>query len=252
MKRLLLAAAVFAAVLLAATPALAQTAQLQIIHNAPDPAAAEVDIYVNGDRLLDDFAFRAATPFVEVPAGVELNVAVAPGGSSSADDALATFPVTLRSGGTYLAIAIGVLDPSAFDLPAGQEAGFTLLLQDARTHAAQRGAVSLLAVHGVPDAPAVDIVRGTGGVLVEDLPYGEAAGYISVPPAIYALGLTPADATTQLVRSYANLKALGGGAAVVLASGFIASDVMDAPGFALIAVLADGTVIELPILASAL
>lgn len=235
-----------------AAPSAAQTAQLQVIHNAPDPAAAEVDIYVNGDRLLDDFAFRSATPFVEVPAGVELTVAVAPPTSTSADEALATFPVTLESGGHYLAVATGLLDPSGFDLPEGRMAGFTLVLEDARMHAGRQGTVSLLAMHGVPDAPTVDIVRAEGSTLVDDLDYGEAAGYIDVPPAVYSISLTPADADTRLVTAYANLKPLEGGAAVVLASGFINSDAMGAPGFALLAVLPDGTVMRLPIIASAL
>lgn len=251
MKRLSFLAAL-AALLLASTPASAQTARLQVIHNSPDPAAAEVDVYVNGDRLLDDFAFRAATPFVEVPAGVELSVAVAPGTSTSVDDALATFPVTLEHGGAYLAVATGVLDPSAFSLPAGRDAAFTLVLEEARTEAGTRGTVSLLVLHGVPDAPTVDVVRGTGDVLVDDLAYAATSGYLDVPPGVYALGLTPADGDARLVQSYANLRPLEGGAAAVLASGFIAAADPNAPGFALLAVLPDGTVMELPILASAL
>ena len=53
-------------------PAVVPTARLQVIHNAADPLASEVDIYVNGDLLLDNFAFRTATPFVTVPATVPL------------------------------------------------------------------------------------------------------------------------------------------------------------------------------------
>ena len=43
------------------------TARLQVIHNAADPAAATVDIYVNNTLFIDDFNFRTATPFVDVP-----------------------------------------------------------------------------------------------------------------------------------------------------------------------------------------
>ena len=50
-------------------------------HNAADPAASSVDVYVNGTLQLDNFAFRAATPLVDVPAGVPVNIGVAPGTS---------------------------------------------------------------------------------------------------------------------------------------------------------------------------
>ena len=71
------------------------TARLQVIHNAADPLASEVDVYVNGDLLLDNFAFRTATPFVTVPAGVTLNIGVAPSTSTSANDTIKNIPVVL-------------------------------------------------------------------------------------------------------------------------------------------------------------
>ncbi|MDI6400824.1 hypothetical protein QLX67_02365, partial [Balneolaceae bacterium ANBcel3] len=54
------------------TNASTSTARAQIIHNSADPAAAVVDVYVNGDLFYDSLAFRAATPFVDVPAETEL------------------------------------------------------------------------------------------------------------------------------------------------------------------------------------
>ena len=65
-----------------AFPSVSQ-ARLQVIHNAADKAAASVDVYLwNGDEnelvvKLDDFAFRTATPFVDVPAGDSLAVIIA-------------------------------------------------------------------------------------------------------------------------------------------------------------------------------
>ena len=150
-----------AAMLLAiGTGAQAGVAQLQVIHNSADPAAEMVDVYVNGDLLLDDFAFRTATPFVEVPAGVELNIGVAPSTSMSPSEILATFPVTLAHGGKYVVMANGVLDPNAFaGNPDGKATGFNLYVKDhARTSARWHRYVDLVAFHGATDAPTVDIL----------------------------------------------------------------------------------------------
>ncbi len=73
----------------------AQTARLQVIHNAADPAADSVDIYLNGSLLLNNFKFRAATPFIDAPAGTPINIGVAPASSNSAADTIKNFRVTL-------------------------------------------------------------------------------------------------------------------------------------------------------------
>ena len=49
-----------------ALPAM-NVARLQVIHNAADPAADRVDIYVNDKLLRDDFEFRTATEFMDAP-----------------------------------------------------------------------------------------------------------------------------------------------------------------------------------------
>ena len=92
----------------------ANNARLQIIHNAADPAVDTVDIYVNGQLLLDDFQFRSATPFMDVPGNVMLNVGVAPGNSTSMNDTLKNFEFTFKPGRTYVAVANGVLDSINF------------------------------------------------------------------------------------------------------------------------------------------
>ena len=236
-----------------ALPTDAPTARLQVIHNAADPAAAEVDIYVNGDRLLDDFAFRAATPFIDVPAGVTLNVGVAPGNSNSADDALAVFPLTLADGQTYVAMATGLLDPGAFaDNPGGADIGFTVVPLAGARERGYWGRVAVTAFHGATDAPAVDIRKvtsqGRGAALIKDLSYGEFSGYALLRARPYILQVTPAGQPQTVVASFqADLGGLGGGAAVVFASGFLdPSGNNDGAAFGLFAALTNGTVVTLP------
>ena len=73
-----------------------QLARLQVIHNAADVNAASVDIYLNGALLLDNFAFREATPFIDAPAGVEINIGVAGPNSASVADTIKNFTADIR------------------------------------------------------------------------------------------------------------------------------------------------------------
>jgi hypothetical protein len=246
--------AVLALVLLTAmsTAASATTARLQVIHNAADPGAAVVDIYVNGDLFIDEFAFRAATEFRTVPAGVELNIGVAPGGDSTPGDIIATIPVTLAAGKTYVAVANGVLDPTMFAAnPDGKSIGFTLLARDRiREGARWSSLVDIIALHGATDAPTVDILARDSwwNPLVDNLSYGEFSGYRTLFAKKYILDVTPGNDNSTVVASFvADLSGLRGGAAVVFASGFLdPSANKGGEGFGLFAALPNGVVVELP------
>ena len=49
--------------LLMVSSSIAQTTtRLQVIHNAADPSASVVDVYVNGNLAIDDFQFRKVKP----------------------------------------------------------------------------------------------------------------------------------------------------------------------------------------------
>ena len=230
-------------------------ARLQVIHNAADPAASEVDIYVNEALLLNDFAFRAATPYIDVPAGVELVIGVAPGTSTGPGDILATFPVTLDVNETYAVIANGVLDPSMFAAnPDGLDIAFTLFAKaGAREAAMDPTLVDFFALHGSTDAPTVDVIARGVATLVDDAAYGDMTGYVSVPPASYILDVTPGADNTTIVASFeADLSGLAGGAAVVFASGFLTpADNQNGAAFGLFAALPNGTVVEFPALTTA-
>ena len=223
-------------------------ARLQVIHNAADPAAASVDIYADGELLLDNFGFRQATEYIDVPAGVELNIGVAPSTSASASDTLKNFTVTLQNGETYLAVANGVLNPSSFAAnPDAVSTGFTLFLTNGMREAAlNANEVDFRVIHGASDAPTVDVFAGAS-VLVDNAPYAAITPYISVPAADYVLDVKPAADNSVTVASYsAPLTGLAGQSTVVLASGFLNPAAnQGGEAFTLIAVLADGTVIPL-------
>jgi hypothetical protein len=235
--------------LLPAAPAPSLTARVQIIHNAADPAAALVDIYLGDDLALDDFAFRSATPYLDLPAGVEVAIGVAPSTSTSAADAIAVFPVTLADGETYSVIANGVLDPGSFAAnPDGRATAFGLWIrQESREEAQDTGAVEFFVVHGATDAPGVDVVARDVATLVPDAKYGDITDYIAVSPSAYTLDIKAAGTETVVASFAADLSGLTGGAGSVLASGFLdASANGGGAAFGLLLVLPDGSTSLLP------
>lgn len=232
----------------------AQTARLQVIHNAADPAANVVDIYLNGSKLLDDFAFRAATPFIDAPANQEIEIGVAPGTSSSVEDVIASFKVTLMEGKKYIAVANGVLDPASFaPNPDGLNTAFNLFIkEDAQESAMTSGNVEFAVMHGSTDAPTVDIVARGVATLVDDAPYTAITNYISVPAADYTIDINDASGTVTVATFTAPLSGLANGAAFVLASGFLTPSAnQNGEAFGVIAVLPDGMVLELPAITTA-
>ena len=228
-------------------PAAPAPARLQVIHNAADPAAAVVDVYVNDALLLDDFAFRTATPFIDVPANTELTVAVAPGTSASAADAVFSQAYTLPAGSTTQLIANGVLDPAQFEAnPDGVSTAFQLLVgADAQEAASNPAEVDVRVVHGATDAPTVD-VRSGGAILVDDAAYTDVTGYLMLVPAAYTLDITTA-AGGAVASFQADLSGAAGAAVTVLASGFLSpANDQNGPAFGLLAVFADGITALLP------
>ncbi len=220
------------------------TARVQVIHNSPDDIAEEVDIYLNGALLLDDFAFRTATPFIDAPAGVDIEIAVAPSTSMDVTDAIATFPLTLASRSKYIVVADGItgLSPTTYT-PAP---AFGLEIYDmAREEASLATNTDVLVHHGSTDAPTVDVFETSvpAGTLVDNASYPAFAGYLELATADYLLEIRNETGEVTVVGYAAPLSSLDldGAAITVIASGFLDPSVNgDGPAFGLWVALADG------------
>jgi hypothetical protein len=183
-----------------------------------------------------------------VPTGVDINIGVAPGNSGSVNDTIKNFVVNFASGGTYIAIANGVVDPSAFaPNPNGRDISFTLFAKtDARETGTKNNKVDLFAVHGSTDAPTVNIYGL--GIYLTNVSYGDLSNYISVPAWRNWIVVTTPWPNFSVVGVWgADLRGLGGNSATVFASGFLdPSANQNGEAFGLFAALANGTVVELP------
>ena len=198
--------------------------------------------------LLDNFGFRTATPYVDVPAGVLLNIGVAPGNSTSVNDTIKNFAVTFEGGKTYVAMANGVVNTSGFaPNPNGRDIAFTLFAKaDAREQANSNTKVDLFAVHGSTDAPSVNI-RALFGLSLSNITYGDVSNYVSLPASKNWVIIYTTN-PFKLVGVYnADLRTLGGKSAVVFASGFLnPSANQNGESFGVFVALANGAVVQLP------
>lgn len=221
-----------------------KTAKVRIVHNAADPAAASVDVYVNGEKAVDNFAFRTSTPTLELIAGTAYEIGIAPGTSEKASDTLKSFTVTLPEG-NYVVFANGVIQQGFAANPSGESIGFTIYpLTGIRNAAVDANNIDVIVFHGATDAPAVD-VRVGGNNLVSALAYGKSSAYISVPAQNYVVGIAPAGG--DVIASF-NVPgaAIAGQSVIVFASGFLNPAAnLNGEAFGLFALVGE-TVVQLP------
>tara|TARA_R110002049_G_scaffold162031_1_gene327648 strand:+ start:2103 stop:4217 length:2115 start_codon:yes stop_codon:yes gene_type:complete len=231
------------------------SARVQVIHNSADAAASEVDVYLDGVLTFDNFAFRTASAFTDVPAETPISVAVAPSTSTSVADAIATFPYTLTEDETYVLVADGIVSPTGYSPDASTAAGFDIKVYPmGRETAGTSGNTDLLVHHGSTDAPTVDVNEVSGpSILVDDISYGEfdPNGYLELPTADYTINISTADGVTVVASYDAPLATLGldDAAIVVVASGFLDPSVnSNGPAFGLwVALPSGGALVELPL-----
>ncbi len=174
---------------MAGTAAAADNAWVRVVHASPD--APNVDVWVDGAKALTDVPFTAVSDYLEVPAG-DHNIQVVATGTTS--PAVIDADVTLEAGKAYTVAATGMLADIA---PV-------VLTDDLAT---VEGMSKLRVFHASPTAPAsVDVAVTGGPILVEDLAYPEATGYLTVDPGSYDLEIRAAGDTAAALSLSATLE----------------------------------------------
>ncbi len=174
---------------LAAPAAAADDAMVRVIHASPD--APNVDVWLDGSKVLTDVPYRAISGYLPVPGG-DHNVKVTPTGSTTP---VIDANVTLSAGTAY---TIAAINPVASITAA--------VLVDDRTPVA--GKAKLRVFHASSNAPAsVDVALAGGAVLVPGLDYGKASDYLTVDPGTYNLEIRAAGDTAAALTLSATLSA---------------------------------------------
>lgn len=151
----------------------AGNAYVRVVHAAP--AAPNVDVYVDGTKLLSSFTFGTVTGYVPLAAG-EHEIDVAPMGKA-ASDAVIKQKVTVNEGVNYTVAAIG----DSATTPA--------LVAFGDDNSVVSGMAKVRVYHLSSDAGPVSVATG-GKTVIPDLAFKAASGYLAVPAGSYTFDVT--------------------------------------------------------------
>lgn len=183
MKKIVLAA-LAGLTLAAAIPAgfgaaSAEDAKVRVVHASPD--APNVDVYANGNRVLSNVPYRAASDYLSVPAG-DYKLEVFAAGQTTAP--VLTIDAPLSAGTDYTVVA----------LDSVSQLKSRVFIDNNAAPAAGKAHVAV--IHAGSDAPAVDVAVKNGPVLVSSIAFGEQQGPLPVDAGTYDLELRAAGTNT--------------------------------------------------------
>ncbi|WNB85834.1 DUF4397 domain-containing protein [Cellulomonas sp. ATA003] len=200
-------AAGLALALTGAMPASADNheAMLSVLHGVPD---LTVDVYVNGERTLDDFAPGDLAGPLELPAGTYSVAITAADAADASAPAIGPIDLTLAGGSNYTAVA---------HLDAAGAPTATLFTNDTSNTAAGQGR---LTVRHTAAAPAVDVLAGGSPVVtnlsnpneeVLDLPAGTVSAAVAATgttdPVIGPADVPVREGVSTIVYAWGSLEA---------------------------------------------
>lgn len=188
-------------------------ARIRVFHASPD--APNVDVLIDGGRILEDLPYTAASDFLGIDAGdrrVQVNVT---GTDTSAIDTHVVF----SEDADYMIVA------------AGRVAQIAPLVLATDRSTPEAGSARVRVLHSAPSAPNVDVyltapdagIRDARPVLT-NVPFKAISDYLTVPAGTYDVFVTPSGSKTvaiearglaiadRLVATVAALDAAGGGA----------------------------------------
>ncbi len=199
-----------------------ETSAFQLIHNCADTAADSVDVYLNGEMIYQNFAFRNATPALILFAHAPYDIALAHKNSTSVNDTFWHNRFVFQPDTFYIATMSGLINPGNYAAnPDGKNTSFDVLMKTPAQYTSSSNVnFDFFLIHGATDAPAVDLTPEGGPTVITGAHYGDETNYISFPPDFYTFNLN--DTTGNFLGGYfANFPAYAGQSGVLLVSGFL-------------------------------
>ncbi len=203
-----------------------ETANLQIIHNSPYQV---IDIYVDGEISLTQVPYRSSTGQVKLPTKTVLGIA------PTGQEMIAELALDLEQSESYVVTAFGIVGDN--------KKPFNLLSSSLTQNATNDDNFTIKLMHGVTDAPAVDIYAN-GSLVFENISYGTYSDYINVEADNYTIDVKAHGDDNTVASFDAPLNSYGGRSGIVVASGFMNPAEQDST-FALILATPNGETLQL-------
>ncbi|MCP1159217.1 DUF4397 domain-containing protein [Bacillus infantis] len=158
-----------------------QPAMVRVVHASPD--APNVDIYVNGNRILKDFPYKDVSGYLSLPAG-KYQIDIYPAGDMVST--VLSKKVTVEGGKSYTLAA------------AGPAAKLKLLAFEDQP-SVPSGETKVRFIHLSPDAPAVDIAVKKGDVIFPNISFRQATQYLGLTPMTVDLEVRVAGSSNTVL-----------------------------------------------------
>lgn len=201
-------------------------ANVRVAHASPD--APNVDVFVDGDKVLSDVPFTTVSGYLELPAD-EYTVAIAAASDATSPDEAETvvFEGEIElDAEEYTIAAIGeVAELLGEDSVSGEPFRPDIFTDKLGALGDDEGRVRVY--HASPDAPAVDVRVVDGGEtvlsLASGIEFGEAGPNTEVSAGEYDVAVFPAGGD-EPVFGPAEVEVRAGEVLTVFAEGFLTSD----------------------------
>lgn len=188
----------------------------QFINNCADTTADTVDVYLDNTKILDNFAFRTASVFMDMTAKTPHDLDVAPKNSSSVNDKFYHLSISLDSGKKYIFLADGIQSVAGYTPVLPYVLHYT---KNAMEDASNSGNTDISFAQGSTDAPLMDL-KESSNTLVSGASYGSFSAYQSLGTSYHRLSLTQGSKTTDYDADLGSL-GLQNLAVTIVGSGFV-------------------------------
>ncbi|WP_064091351.1 DUF4397 domain-containing protein [Rossellomorea aquimaris] len=178
-----------------------QPSYVRVLHAVPD--APNVDVYVNGNRVLKDVAFKDVSDYLTLPAG-KYHIDIYPAGTSVTT--VISKKVKIDPGKVYTLAAVG----------SGEKLQLLPYIDDPSVPS---GETKVKFIHLSPDAPAVDIAVKGGDVIFSNIAFKQASDYLTLTPMTVNLEARVAG-SKNTVLSVPNVQLKANQAYTIIAVGF--------------------------------